>query len=371
MSLARGVYPRRGEKGQDDREMLLSRLLVECSHFRNYDFRVAVQDYLVHSGTLEAIVARCTQEGNVPFGGGGGTVPTTVHRTDCLAGVACSGSWTPSLEVRAENILDCAVSLQDGSDTLPFCNKLGVIFAAHPQRADGWQRKSVTVEEAELLGRTTWAEVFFSAESQQRLSEVQVSTHCGAYIAEGVPECIVAENVWLVRDEGCMGPGEWREPRDIGVVVGFVPKHAPALSGGGASEIHCTYTDSGDRARYRAQVDAAIQACCLLDCDGIVVGCAEGLCGSEVFGHPLLEVASVWREALASRAAQFRRVAFALGAPHASNLRVAVAKALIETGLCARHSTLALDGSASLCHASSEDQNHLQHRTRSLEKAQS
>merc|ERR1712118_389640 len=64
---------------------------------------------------------------------------------------------------------------------------------------------------------------------------------------------------------------------------------------------------------YRTQVESALRVCCLLDCDGLVVGCAEGLCGSEIVGHPIAEVTEVWGEALGPVADHFRRVAFALG----------------------------------------------------------
>jgi hypothetical protein len=60
-------------------------------------------------------------------------------------------------------------------------------------------------------------------------------------------------------------------------------------------------------------VESAVKLCCLLDCDGLAVGCSEGICGSEIFHHPLAEVTEVWRDVLSYTGAQFRVVSFALG----------------------------------------------------------
>lgn len=90
----------------------------------------------------------------------------------------------------------------------------------------------------------------------------------------------------------------------------------------GTADLRCRYADRADRVQLRAQVEAVLRACCLLDCDGLVIGCAEGICGSELFGHPMVEVAEVWRDALGPKEAQFRRVAFALGKDNPLNQKV-------------------------------------------------
>lgn len=55
--------------------------------------------------------------------------------------------------------------------------------------------------------------------------------------------------------------------------------------------------------------------------DGLVVGCAEGICGSELFGHPMAEVVQVWRDELDRAGSNFRAVVFALGNGHKSSKR--------------------------------------------------
>jgi len=84
-------------------------------------------------------------------------------------------------------------------------------------------------------------------------------------------------------------------------------------------------TDAGsdpvwdNRIEYRKQVDAVLKVCCLLDLDGLCIGCSEGIVGSELFGLPLQSVAEVWRDALRDTsqsasgvpmAAHFKRVIF-------------------------------------------------------------
>jgi len=320
--------------------MLLSRLLKECRHFRNLDFRNAVTQYLVMSGTLEAVMNRvytAPSGRKVEFGGRGGTLATLVHKASRPGGTACSGRRVPSLEVRSEHALDAVVALQDGSDVLPHCNKVGLIFSAHVPGAPCEGGRGISLEEENLLGRTTWGEVFFTvaggAESGVAAS-VTVSKLCEGYIEAGRPECLLAENVWLLRDadpDG-PGPGSWREgPRELCAAVGVLPQSSPRLAqrsppsssgggGGGGRGGLARYADLADRATYRAQAEAAVRLCCLLDCDGIVVGCAEGLCGSEIFGHPLTDVAEVWRDVLEATSAHFRRIAFAVGKVTSRNI---------------------------------------------------
>lgn len=271
---------------------------------------MALTERLVLSGTLEAVINRSYMgpQGHVEFGGRGGTLETVSHLVLRPRGLAASGRRVPSLEIRLEGVLDVAVALQDGSDVLPHCNKVGIIIAAHsanPTRDAG----GVSMEEKDLLGRTTWCLAYFDIDMDS--GHVAVSDRSVRYIGAGAPECLIAENIWLLRHMATDGmPGEWRsEPRNLGTAVTYLPQAAPEK----ASDSHVGYADKVDRVQYRAQVAAAVQACCLLDCDGLVIGCAEGICGSELFGHPLMEVGEVWRDVLSMRSAQFRRIAFALG----------------------------------------------------------
>lgn len=247
------------------------------------------------------------------------------------------------MEVRGEGMLDVAVSLQEATPTMPHCNKVAVVFAAHPAQVPRGDR-GICLEESELLGRTTWGEVFFSieAEGQQQqksahaeFPHVSVSKYCdSSYIQAGAPECLIAENVWLLRHAGLAGgdgpPGAWRtETREISAVT-FLPQSSPELSSSSAPlngnhhppsallapptvSRKCAYADKASRVCYHKQVEAVVKACCLLDCDGLVVGCAEGICGSELFGHPMAEVAQVWREVLEKAGSHFRVIVFALG----------------------------------------------------------
>lgn len=251
-------------------------------------------------------------------------------------------------------MLDAVVSLQEASPTMPHCNKVAVVFAGHPAQVLNGDR-GICWEESELLGRTTWGEVFFcvNAEGVQHeglaaadFPNLEMTKYCdSAYIQAGAAECLIAENVWLLRHgspsrDGT--PGSWRaEPRELSA-ISFLPESRPPLSsaplngGGFMNDGHhppaallaaptvsrkCAYADKSTRASYHGQVEAAIKACCLLDCDGLVVGCAEGICGSEIFGHPMAEVVQIWRDVLNKAGSQFRVIVFALGKDTPMNRR--------------------------------------------------
>lgn len=251
-------------------------------------------------------------------------------------------------------MLDAAVSLQEASPTMPHCNKVAVLFAGHPPQVPRGAR-GICWEESELLGRTTWGEVFFSVgtpgvQHQESGAEdvppLEVTKYCdSAYVQASVAECLIAENVWLLRHGSPSSdgtPGPWRsEPRELSA-ISFLPESEPPLSSASASSSgpkndghhpasallaaptvsrKCTYADKGTRVCYHSQVEAAIKACCLLDCDGLVVGCAEGICGSEIFGHPMAEVVQVWRDVLDKAGSQFRVIVFALGKDTPMNRR--------------------------------------------------
>jgi len=344
----RHVFPRQGRQRKGDySESLLVRLRSECRHFYNADFRNAVTENLVNSGTLGAILQRGYESaggGDIPFGGRDGTLATRTSKSSRPGGIACAGRRVPHIEVRSESMLDVAMDLQEATPSMPHCNKVAVVFAGHPAQVPRGAR-GICQEEAELLGRTTWGEVFFTVEAPEGPSQVPhvgVSKYCdSAYIQAGKPECLIAENVWLVRHAGLSdtAPGEWRaEPRDVSAIC-FLPQSAPPLAydkesiqndghhPSSARQVaptvsrRCGYADKENRVIYRGQVEAAIKAGCLLDCDGLVIGCAEGICGSEVFGHPMTEVVQVWRDVLESTSAQFRVIVFALGKDTPMNRR--------------------------------------------------
>lgn len=339
----RHVYPRRPhEYGKDRRtdgaggydwDTLLARLRAECRHFRNFDFRMALTECCVNTGVLQAIVERGYTAGDgsrVAFGGVDGTLPTIVRRISRPGGIACGGRRSSSLEIRPEGVLDAALALEQQGTVL--CNKVAMVFAGHPPSAPR-EGRSLCHEERELLGRTNWIEVFLSRPdtvAKASAADLEVSALGDTYLEAGSSDVLSAENIWVLRDPETDGvPGVWRpEPHDLGAALCFLPQWQPPLAasaGAGktpaTTERGCAYRDSSDRVQYRAQVEAVLRVCMLLDCDGLVVGCAEGLCGSEVFGHPLREVTEVWGEALGPKAAQFRRIAFALGKDTPLNTR--------------------------------------------------
>merc|ERR1719379_1513093 len=317
----RQQFPRRGHRRQEGCwEALLTRLRCECKHFQNADFRNAVTHNLVNSGTMEALLLRryVAPDGEeMPFGGRDGTLPLQASRGSHLGGVVCVGRRVPIVEVRTEGMLDAVISLQEaGEPGMPHCNKVAVLFAAHPAQ-NSLDRRGICQEEAELLGRSSWGEVFFSVpdtstpqhKTAAEPSQIEISRFCDrSYIQEGSTEHLIAENVWLLRHAGSEvggAPGSWRmEPREFSAVC-FLPHIAPqlrdaiprsspaerehtpskALTPTPTSGSGCAYADKDFRVAYHHQVEAALKACSLLDCDGLVVGCAEGICGSEIFGH--------------------------------------------------------------------------------------
>merc|ERR1712072_385108 len=101
-------------------------------------------------------------------------------------GIACAGRRVPYVEVRAEGILDVAVALQEASPTMPHCNKIAVVFAGHPAQAPRGSR-GISWEEAELLGRTTWSEVFFTVSSEE--GQNMQSSHAGIPQVEASKYC--------------------------------------------------------------------------------------------------------------------------------------------------------------------------------------
>lgn len=322
------------ETGDDDfGNVFLTRFKAECLHFRNFDFRMSVSEYCVNSGTLHAVRNRryIREDGSIVTIGGEGSdlLETTAQIVGRHGGVACHGRRTPLVEARQESVLDAAHALESSQ-----CNKVAIIFAAHqPQKTNEGQ--GMCLEEKDLVSRTNWIEVFLHVQKEEN-----GGTHVGPsalgekYVKPGAEECLVVQNLTVLRGagEGRGAPGPFlARPREVAVVVGFLPKASPELAGGDSTLRDALYAEKADRVQYKTQVESALRLVSLLDCDGLVVGCAEGIVGSEVYGHPLTEVAEVWRDALLPKMAQFRRVVFALGEQTPKNRRdttIALAEAL-------------------------------------------
>lgn len=330
----RNNYPRFRRRGEADPDfncdtgdddfgnVFLTRFKAECVHFRNFDFRMSVSEYCVNSGTLHAVRNRCyrREDGSVVTIGGEGSnlLETTAQIVGRHGGVACHGRRTPIVEVRQESVLDAAHALESSQ-----CNKVAIIFAAHqPQKTREGQ--GMCLEEKDLVSRTNWIEVFMHIQKDNGGTHVGPSALGEKYVKAGAEECLLVQNLQVLRGagEGRGAPGPFlARPREVGVIVGFLPKSSPDLAGGASTLRNAEYADTADRVQYRAQVESALRLASLLDCDGLVVGCGEGIVGSEVYGHPLSEVSEVWRDALMPKMNQFRRVVFALGEETQQNRR--------------------------------------------------
>jgi hypothetical protein len=275
------------------------------------------------------------EDGSVVTIGGEGSdlLETTAQIVGRHGGVACHGRRTPIVEVRQESVLDAAHALESSQ-----CNKVAIIFAAHqPQKTSEGQ--GMCLEEKDLVSRTNWIEVFIHVQKEgSGGTQVGPSGLGEKYVKSGTEECLLVQNLVVLRGAGAGrgAPGPFlARPREVAVVVGFLPKTSPELAGGDSTLRDAQYAEKADRVQYRTQVESALRLVSLLDCDGLVVGCGEGIVGSEVYGHPLNEVSEVWRDALLPKMAQFRKVVFALGEETPQNRRDTT-KALAEA-LRAKH----------------------------------
>lgn len=145
-----------------------------------------------------------------------------------------------------------------------------------------------------------------------------------AYPSAGEEAGLLVENVWVLRERASReygaeaGPflppsGAW----PLAVAYGLVPELGAVIredSSGTPAALGAA------RLRYKRQVVAALQACALAGCDGLLIGCAEGVLGSDVAAHPAASVAAdVWAEVLlgeggrAGMAGFFKVVAFCTG----------------------------------------------------------
>jgi len=331
----RNNYPRfrrRGEgdpdfhcdTGDDDfKNVFLTRFKAECLHFRNFDFRMSVAEHCVNSGTLHAVHSRryTRDDGSIVSIGGEGSdlLEMSAQIVGRHGGVACHGTRVPVVETRQESVVDAAHALEASS-----CNKVAILFAAH-QPDKTHEGQGMCSEERDLVSRTNWIEVFLHVQKvESGKTQVGPSALGEKYVKAGAEECLLVQNLHVLRGagQGRGAPGPFLPaPYEVAVVVGFLPKPSPDLAGGESTLRNAKYANKSDRVQYRAQVEAALRLVSLLDCDGLVVGCGEGIVGSEVYGHPLNEVSEVWRDALLPKMAQFRRVTFALGEETPQNRR--------------------------------------------------
>jgi len=261
---------------------------------RNTDFRLAITEYALRSGTLQESLCRGP--------------PLRICRALRPRGAACAAERLSMVRVECSwSALDAALDLQDEAHLI----KPGLIFAAHP--TDG-KATLCCHEEKELLVRTNWATGFLdmatcAALKGQVAADVDaVEGEAASCLEPGSPACLFAENLMVLRKEG-----QTQLDGDL------VPKHKelpaalcilPRLLAG-------NYPVKADRLEYRRQVEAVLKVCCLLDLDGVCIGCSEGVAGSELFGHPLREAAQVWRDVLQDTelqptplAAHFKRIVF-------------------------------------------------------------
>eukprot|EP00928_Gymnodinium_smaydae_P022675 TRINITY_DN1896_c0_g5_i1.p1 TRINITY_DN1896_c0_g5~~TRINITY_DN1896_c0_g5_i1.p1 ORF type:complete len:366 (+),score=70.69 TRINITY_DN1896_c0_g5_i1:143-1099(+) len=258
--------------------------------------------------------------------------PLRLRRVLRPGGAACAGRRFPLVD-----LLPCASAL-DASLALSaergLCRRPALIFAAHPI-APGRGEGVLSREEGELIRRTNWATGYLDAAACRTLgvpassssaSEGGVSSASGRKEARpesmkqrslqpdaGIPECLMAEQVLVLKT---VAGRPCERPAELEAAVAFLPQQMPLLSPDGQG-----YARREDRLAYRRQVEAVLKTCCLLDVDGLCIGCAEGIAGASLFGHPLREAAEVWREVLHDPglsqggtpiAAQLRRVVFAL-----------------------------------------------------------
>lgn len=320
-----------------DGAALIRRLKAGSPHFGAFAFRTAFCSRCLDTGTLAAVLGRCYRS---PCGRqvllGDGVAEARVRLVARPGGVACGGGNRHGAVVFVEHsALDAAAVVAAEHR----CNTLGLAFAAHAVE-DGL-REGVSAEEAELLARTSYGAAYVSPAVCRDLARAYGSEWPGAdgagptampYPRPGEAEVLAVENVWVLRDR--TGPALGEEcgpflPPDgawpLTVALGLVPE----ASGGVADEAAL----KSARLRYKRQVTSVVQACALAGCDGLLVGCAEGVLGAEAAPHPAAAAAAeVWAEVLLGEgsapglAAHFRAVAFCLGG-RANRRRIEATKA--------------------------------------------
>lgn len=290
-----------GHPNDEDERLRVAtlRMRAGCRDFRNTQFRGAVS---AAAAGADGVIARSLRL----------APPLRLRHVVRPGGAACAGHRHAAAElVIGPSAIDAALDLVERG----ICLRPALVIAAHP--SDG---SCISAEERELLERTNWATGFIDSDTANAL---RGGDGCGEpslplrgargppRLTAGSPECILAEQVLVLQQQG--GPSTLAEL----AVAGFLPQHHPTLT-------HCGlggYARRDDRLRYRHQVEAVLKTLCLLNVDAVCVGCAEGVAGAALFGHPLQDAAEAWREAIFERpvscagpamSGQFKRVVFAL-----------------------------------------------------------
>jgi hypothetical protein len=235
--------------------------------------------------------------------------------------------------MECNSALDAALALshQHGLGWKP-----GLVFPLHSLDSELLCR-----EERELIARTNWTTGFFDAHSCNALlgthgvidgNSSTVAKGVSSRAAPGAPECIIAEDILVLR-----GSAAEATCAELAAAIAFAPERQPRLADD-------RYARREDRLGYKRQVEAVLKACCLLNLDSVCVGCADGVAGCSLFGHPLGEAAEVWREALhepvlagVPMAAHFKRIVFAVrtGVPFSAVRTAAVLRGVFADSLAA------------------------------------
>eukprot|EP00929_Paragymnodinium_shiwhaense_P012426 TRINITY_DN11960_c0_g1_i2.p1 TRINITY_DN11960_c0_g1~~TRINITY_DN11960_c0_g1_i2.p1 ORF type:complete len:368 (-),score=66.01 TRINITY_DN11960_c0_g1_i2:148-1251(-) len=306
---------------KDDERLLaaISRMRTLCPDFRNFHFRTL----------FTSLASPSLQEGE--------DVAVLMSAIRVAPPLRFKHVVRPGGDIyHGDSALNATLALSGGERQL--CTKPGLIFAAHPStKAD-----VVCLEEEELLLRTNWCTGFLDSDTSAALRLEALSGAADRasakampppQLAPGQPECMLAQEVSVLRSGARERPtsgaaqqaGPSEERLELEAAVCFLPQSNPALDASGSK-----YARREDRLAYHRQVEAVLRACCLLDLDGLCIGCLQGFAGSALYGHPLREAAEVWKEALLDpgvspsrtpMAAQFKRIVIAVPPEAPSHLR--------------------------------------------------
>lgn len=339
MAALRKMHPRKAREFVEDSPLngkeshpttegssLIRRFRAGSVHFGCYAFRSAFVERCLDSGTLAAFLGqRYAHQGEAVLLGGG-VSSLRAQRVAQQNGVVVAGGD----DTRQGDITMVELSVLDAASTVSAdhsCNMLGLIFAAHVLEDGAADR--VSAEEAELLARTSYGLAYLTPRDCSHIARTYnaewpedspMSAGCmlgqvDNYPRAGTDEGLLVENIWVLRERA--GPQYGQEagpflPPNAAWLLHAAYGLAPALAARSLEELDLRAA----RLRYKRQVAAAVQACALAHCDGLLVGCAERLPGGEVVEGMAAEV---WAEVLlgepgrAGMASHFRVVAFCLG----------------------------------------------------------
>eukprot|EP00428_Durinskia_dybowskii_P024341 CAMPEP_0170246998 /NCGR_PEP_ID=MMETSP0116_2-20130129/23286_1 /TAXON_ID=400756 /ORGANISM="Durinskia baltica, Strain CSIRO CS-38" /LENGTH=420 /DNA_ID=CAMNT_0010497875 /DNA_START=60 /DNA_END=1320 /DNA_ORIENTATION=+ len=312
---------------------LIRRLRAGSTHFAHYAFRTTFVSKCLDSGMLQAALGRrfMSKAGEMVLLGEG-IAAINARRVARSSGAACAGGSKHGVVVFTErSALDSAAEMA----SVHGCHAFSLVFAAHSLEEKHCDRLSA--EEAELLARTSYGLAYITQADRCDLARGYGSewpddagvgagalVGAAAYPRPGAEEGVAIENIWVLRERAGADYGEecgeflpaegaWPVAFAYGVVREPVAEDASA-------EVDSTETLAA-RLRYKRQVAHAIQACAVTGCDGLLIGCAEGVLRGEMAPRISDTVAAeVWAEVLLGEggrpglASHFRAIAFCLGA---------------------------------------------------------